>query len=270
MKIVKHEWKKTRIIYWSSELYDDFDEIGLSRPSLPKNYNYERNNHFANFWSGILYFGIVRPILAAFCFFSGIKVKGKKNIKSLRHKGYFIYSNHVSISDAFKIQALIYPFKRTNAIGYTDSLTVPIIGKAMKGLGLIPLPLKDDVENMKKFTNSFSYFLKKKERIIIFPEAHIWPYYTKIRTFRKGSFLFPAMNNAPIVPMCTVFRKPLIGKKPKQTILIGKPIYPLSDLSVLENKEYLYEACLSTLKALSSSVKQYEYITYIYKEKDNN
>ncbi len=268
MKKVKHDWKKSKTIYYSDPLRDDFNEVGLDRPSLPKDYVYERNNKVVNFFTGLFYFVIVKPILWIFCKSHSIKIKGKKNLKELKGKGFFIYANHVAISDSFKIQALLFPFKRTNAVGYTDAMSVPVLGGLMKGLGLIPLPLKGDYENMKKFINSFSFYLAKKQAIIIFPEAHIWPYYTKIRPFRNGSFYYPALNNCPVVPMVTVWRKSKISKKSKQTLLIGKPIYPIEGHSVLENKEYLHKATYEAMVNLSNSVKQYEYITYIYKEKE--
>ena len=32
------DWKKTKTIYWSDELNDDFDELLKERPKVPKNY----------------------------------------------------------------------------------------------------------------------------------------------------------------------------------------------------------------------------------------
>ena len=48
----KHnEWKKSKTIYWKDELHDDFDELVLSRPSVPQNYKYIRSNPINNFFS---------------------------------------------------------------------------------------------------------------------------------------------------------------------------------------------------------------------------
>ena len=43
------EVKKTKIAYYSDELRDDFNELGLSRPPVPENYKYKRTNPFNNF-----------------------------------------------------------------------------------------------------------------------------------------------------------------------------------------------------------------------------
>ena len=41
----KKDWEKSKTIYWSDELNDDFDEVGLKRPPVPKNYRYLRKLH---------------------------------------------------------------------------------------------------------------------------------------------------------------------------------------------------------------------------------
>ena len=38
----KKDWEKTKTIYWSDELNDDFDERGLDIPPVPENYKYTR------------------------------------------------------------------------------------------------------------------------------------------------------------------------------------------------------------------------------------
>ena len=81
------DWKKTKTIYWSDELNDDFDEVGLSRPGVPEGYKYKRTNPINTFFSAILYHGIAKPILGIYCVFHGIRFKGKQNLKELKGKG---------------------------------------------------------------------------------------------------------------------------------------------------------------------------------------
>ena len=40
----KKDWEKTRVIYWKDENKDDFNEVGLKRPSVPEGYKYKRIN----------------------------------------------------------------------------------------------------------------------------------------------------------------------------------------------------------------------------------
>lgn len=272
--MAKHnEWKKTKKIYWSDELHDDFDELGLQRPNVPEGYHYERRNPINRFFSGILYHGIAKPVLGCYCWLKGIKYVNKKNLKKLNGQGAYLYANHVAITDVFKYQAHLFFFKkRVNIIGYPDSLSMPIVKHVVRALGYLPVPNHGDIKNMIALTNACEFYLKKKQFILIYPEAHIWPYYTKIRNFQNGSFIYPAKHNTPVVPIVTTWRKPKIGKKPKQTIIIGEPIFSKPELSLLDNKNYLHKECLAAMKAMSESVSQYEYIEYIHVDKkdDNN
>lgn len=264
------EWKKTKTIYWSDELNDDFDEVGLKRPEVPQGYKYKRNFIY-NFFGAILYHIIAKPILAIYCLCKGIRVKNKKNLKILKGQGAYLFSNHTAITDVFKFQSLVFFFgRRVNILGYSDSLSMPVVRGIVKMLGYLPVPLKGDIKNLLALSDACDYYVEKKQYILIYPEAHIWPYYTKIRNFQSGSFTYPAKYLTPVVPVVTVWRKPKIGKKPKQTIIFGTPIFPKDGLSVNDNKDFLHADCLKQMKEISESNQQFEYIKYIKKEKDNN
>lgn len=99
--------------------------------------------------------------------------------------------------------------------------------------------------------------------MIIYPEAHIWPYYTKIRPFIDGSFGYPVKFNAPSIPIITVFKKRKFFKKPKRVILIGKYVMPKEDLKVNENKKYVRDEIYKEMCELASKYNQDEYIKYI-------
>lgn len=266
----KKDWAKTRTIYWKDEINDDFDEVGLKRPSVPENYKYKRTNPFNNFISGIFYHGIAKPFVGFYCLCKGIRVKGKKNIKKLHGKGAFIFSNHVAISDVVKFQSYVFFWRRrVNIIGYPDTLTMPIVRNLTRALGYLPLPLPGDVKNMVNLMDAMKFYIEKKQFILIYPEAHIWPYYTKIRNFRSGSFNYPARLEAPVLPVVTTWRKSKFCKKPKQTLYILEPIFPDPEKTSAENKEYLYEETLKAMKNCAESVEQYEYIKYIKVENDD-
>lgn len=266
----KKDWKKTRTIYWKDETKDDFDEVGLTRPSVPENYPYKRTNPIANFLFAILYHLIAKPWLGLYCLLKGMKVVGKKNLKKLHGQGAFIFSNHTAITDAFKFPAFVFfNRRRVNIIGYPDTLSMPFVRVLARGLGYLPLPLPGDLKNMIALTDAMKFYIEKKQYILIYPEAHIWPYYTKIRNFHSGSFNYPARLEAPVLPVVTTWRKTKLCKKPKQTIHILEPIFPDPDKSSAENKQYLYEKTLEAMKKCSESVKQYEYIKYI-KVEDNS
>lgn len=267
----KKDWKKTKVIYWKDENKDDFDEVGLKRPEVPQGYKYKRTNPFNNFISGLFYHGVAKPCLGLYCFFKGIRYKGKKNLKKLEGRGAFIMSNHVAITDVFKFQSYVFFNKRrVNITGYPDTLTMPIVRNLARALGYLPIPLAGDLKNMVAMVDSFKFYLEKRQFILIYPEAHIWPYYTKIRNFHVGAFNYPAKLEAPVLPIVTTWRKSKFCKKPKQTIYILEPIFPDPNKTASENKDYLHEATLEAMKKCADSVSQYEYIKYIHVENDEN
>ena len=257
----KKDWEKTKTIYWSDELNDDFDERGLDRPPVPENYKYTRRYKVLGWMA---YYLFAKPFMGLYCFFHGVRVKNRFHLKELKKTGYFIYANHVAVADCFKFPAYCIPVKRVNVIGYSDTLSMKGVRCLARAIGYIPIP--DDINNMKKMKDAIERLVtRKKEIVLIFPEAHIWPYYTKIRNFKAVSFTYPAEFNKPVVPAVTIWRgKP--GKKPKQTVVFGKPIYPDPELNVMENKAYLHEQCLLQMKEIASKYPQVEYIKYIKKD----
>jgi len=264
---MKREWKETKTIYYSDELNDDFEQTNLKRVDVPENYKYLRKNPIYNFFSNILYYVVAIPILAIGMKIKGIKVVNKKNLKSVKDVGAFFYGNHVSYTDVTKYQTLVAPYRRMNILGFSDTLTIPFVKHIARSLGYLPVPNAGDMKNLVNLTSAIEYYVKtKRQNILIYPEAHIWPYYTKIRNFPSTSFYYPASCQAPVIPTVTVWKKSKAFKKPRQTIIIGKPIFPRESFGLNQNKQYLYEECLKAMQEISNSVEQFEYIKYIKKD----
>jgi len=267
MSDLNKDWKKTRKIYWSDEKHDDFNDLGNVRPDVPKGYKYKRTNVFFCIWAWALYHIIAVPILWVGMFFKGIRVEGRSHLRNVKGSGAFVYGNHVAYSDVTKYQTIVFPFRTVNILGYSDSLAIPVVKHLVRALGYLPLPLKGDLDNLIALNDAFKFYtLKRKQLVLIFPEAHIWPYYTKIREFGYGSFAYPASINVPVIPTTTVWRKSKFSKRPLQTIIIGEPIFPKANYDANQNKIYLHDECLKSMRNMANSRKQYEYIEYIYVE----
>lgn len=257
--------KKNRIIYYNDELNDDFGELGLSRPPLPENYKYIRKGA-GRFFSAMVYF-IVRHILRIYCFFAGVRVKGKKKLKVLKKQGYFLYGNHVGWIDAINPAVMIASPKSANIVAYTDALTIPVARRLIKALGF--LPITEKISDLRNLTKAIDVCLERKHCIAIYPEAHIWPYYTGIRKFSSKSFRYPAKALVPAVPFFTSFRKSKFSSKPKPVINIGDPIYPDESLSVAENTEMLASKTYEYMLNCVNTLPNYEYVRYIKAEPNN-
>ncbi|MBQ9266030.1 MAG: 1-acyl-sn-glycerol-3-phosphate acyltransferase [Bacilli bacterium] len=256
-----------KVFYYQDELNDDFEETNLKRIELPKDYKYTHRNIFFKLASWILYYFFAFPILGLYSFFGGVKIKGRKNIKGLRKTGCFVYANHVSFYDVFDIQACVFLFKRTNILGYTDALSNKVIAKIVPLIGYKPIP--SSIETYKSFMKDLEIETKKGHNTLIYPEAHIWPYYTKIRPYVSASFKYPAKLNAPVIPITNCIRKSKISKRAKITLYIGKPIYPKAELSVKENQEYLRNTCYQEMCDTAAKYSIYEYVKYVKGEAPN-
>ena len=253
-------------IYWEDELNDDFETTSLKRIPVPANYKYYHQNIFYRFFNRILYFGVCGIIIPIAVKFFGVKVKylDKEAFKEYRKHGGFIYSNHTSFLDMIDIQTLFLT-KKTHIIGYTDALDMPVVKHIVKHLGYMPLP--DTIKSSRAFMEALKIYTDKKQSIIIYPEAHVWPFYTKIRPYVQTSFKYPAKLLKPALPITACYRKSKISKHAKITLYVGKPVYPNPDLSLKENTEYLHNECYKQMVDCASKYSTYEFINYKQKEK---
>jgi 1-acyl-sn-glycerol-3-phosphate acyltransferase len=136
-------------------------------------------------------------------------------------------------------------------------------------LGALPVP--ENPEEVKKFLEALECHYRHRDVIMIFPEAHIWPYCTRIRPFADGSFNYPAQLNAPVVAMCTTFRQRKLFRHlpPKVTIHISDPYYPDLTKNLGERTKILRDQVYEFMEDTSASLDNYEFVSY-YKKKDQS
>ncbi len=77
-------------------------------------------------------------------------------------------------------------------------------------LGAIPTP--DTKNATKNFLNQVEKRIKNKASVTIYPEAHIWPYYTKIRNFKVVSFKYPVELNTDVFCLTNTYHKKKNGR----------------------------------------------------------
>ena len=93
---------------------------------------------------------------------------------------------------------------------------------------------------MKNFINAIEEHVKRNHPITIYPEAHIWPYYTKIRPFKAVSFKYPIELDKPTFCMTNTYQS--YGKnndKVKMVTYIDGPFFADKNLSKHEQKQDL-------------------------------
>ena len=261
---MKHKYKDT--IYYSDEQNDDFATTVKNIKKIPSGYKYISKNIFFKLFSILIYNILVRPLAWLY-----LKIRfhhkfiGKSNIKKLKKTGFFIYSNHVTvIGDAFLPNQITWKNNNYIIIG-EQAASLRILRPILKALG--GLPLSDDMKNKKELFKTIKYRIEHNDSVTIYPEAHVWPYYTKIRHFSNESFKYPAKFNVPIIVATTCFQKRRFIKRPKIVSVINGPYYPKEDLNTLENSIYLRDLAYNTM--VENALKYSTYEAYKYEKKEN-
>ena len=232
--------------------------------TIDKNYKYSNSNFIYKLISELSFRLIATPFAyISFKVIKNVKFYNTNILKNFKQGGYFIYGNHTNqFADGFCPSLITFP-KKTNIIVNSANLTIPIIGTFLKMWGAIPLP--NTIEASKNFINHIKSKLNKNQPILIYPEAHLWPYYTQIRDFPTSSFLYPIKFNKPCFTFTTTYKKKKYGKKPKIEIYIDGPFYPNINLPT---KLAQVELKTQIFNKLNERAKQSncEFIKYIKKE----
>ena len=189
-------------------------------------------------------------------------VVGREKFKKAKGKGYVIYANHTNpYHDAFS-PALVAD-RRIFTIISPVNLKLPGIGKYLPYIGGMPLGTSPTTK--KRFHESVDTRLKQKNCLVIYPEAHVWPYYTGIRKFPAGdkSFTYAARNDLPIFTMTTTYQKSKKKgqERPRMTVYVDGPFYPDPKKSEEQNRAELARKAYDSMVKWSKK-SNYEYFKY--------
>lgn len=257
--------KETTFIY-SDPLNDDFAGISRKKKNIGPDYLYINNNFFWKIIAFIVYRLIMTPI-AYFhsIFFDHVKIVNKKIMKGFSNKGYFIYGNHTLLpGDAFIPNMITFP-KKAYFIVHEDNVALKGTENFMKMIGAMPIP--STMEGTRNFVSALEKRVVEHNAIVVFPEAHIWPYYNDIRPFKSVSFKYPVKFNDPSFCFTTCFKKRKFGKKPKVVVFLDGPFYPNVELPYKDSQEDLRNRVYETMKE-RVKYSDYEYIKYVKKDEE--
>lgn len=253
--------KKEIVFYYSDELNDDVLTPRLKRKTVDENYKYVHTSLFKKITSFFWYRIVAVPI--AFIYMKlkfHHKIVNKRILRKYKGTGYFVYGNHTQeIGDAFIANLISLP-KRSYIVVHPDNISLPVIGKITPSLGALPLP--DNMAAMRSFNDAIEKRITKGCAVAIYPEAHVWPYYTKIRPFTDASFTYPIKLGVPTFSFTSTYQKRRLSKKPKIVTYIDGPFYPSESSSIREKRASLrnlvYDAMCA--RAESSSVEVVKYV----------
>ena len=248
-------------LYYTNEQTDEVLQFKTSSKKIDKNYKYVNNDVIYRLWAFFTYIVLVVPIAYLFShIFNKIKFFNKRVLKLHKKGGYFIYANHSNqFGDALCPTLICFP-KRPYIIVNPVNLEISFLGRFFKMWGALPIP--STIEATKNFNSAIKHHLNKNKPILIYPEAHLWPYYTKIRNFPTSSFRYPIKFNKPVYTFTTVYKLKKLGKKPKIEIYVDGPFYADNSLPTKEAQQKLRNNIFSTMSNRSKN-SNYEYVSYI-------
>ena len=253
-----------KVLYYSDELNDELAPSKLKPRKIDENFKYKKSfiwNVCSLFLQNVLSMPIKLGYLKIKC---RHKFIGKEKLKECKKQGYFIYANHTQpFADTFIPSVADYP-KRNFLIVNPVNISLKGTGTLVEMLGAIPIP--SDIKAMKNFLEIIEEKIKNKNSITIYPEAHIWPYYTKIRPFKAVSFKYPAKLNAPVYSITNTYQS--YGKKHKKIQLVSYvdgPFYPDEKLTLKERQQDLRDRVYNKMVERSKN-NNIEHIKYIKKE----
>ena len=257
-----------KIRYYSDEVHDDFANTNIKTEPLPKDFKYNKNDIFSRLRRFIVYRVLATPAV----FFiqkvlRGVKYVNKGCLKGYKKQGCFIYGNHTGFaSDAFNPTVISFP-RPAKVMVNEDSTSIKGLRRLLMDVGALPIP--SGLHLMGAFNGEIDRAIKAGYWIAIYPEAHIWPYYTGVRNFPAVSFRYPAKLGAPVFTYTMTFRKRRFFKSPKKVVYIDGPFLPDPDLPVKAAQQKLRDEAYAAMSARAAQFSTYEYkYKYVYRPEE--
>lgn len=253
-----------KIIYYEDELNDEFSKSSIEPRIIDENYKYVHKNPLWNLCSFVLQNILSVPIKILYAKIKfRIKYIGKEKIKPYKNEGYFIYGNHTQpFADTFIPSIPMYP-KRNFLIVNPVNISLKGTGTLVEMLGAMPIPSNKSA--MKNFLEAIKQKINKGYAITIYPEAHIWPYYTKIRPFKDVSFKYPVQLEKPAFCITNTYQSyGKNNKKIKIVSYIDGPFFPNKELTLKEQQKELRNKIYNCMEERSKN-SNIEHIKYIKK-----
>ena len=170
-----------KTVYYHDPLHDDFAPTnGRIHPKqIGADFPYEHKGPLWNALAFVVYRMVMTPFLFLYCkLVFGLRIENRKALRALPG-GYFLYGNHTNtLADAFIPTLLAFP-RRANIITSADTVSIPGVRNIVQMLGAIPLA--NTIEGTRQFLAAMHCRLERGQAVMIYPEAHIWPYYNGIR-----------------------------------------------------------------------------------------
>lgn len=253
--------------FYTDPQNDDFADNNIKTRPLKEDYKYEHGGIFWRIMHRFIYSGIARPVI-----FAVLKTVWRQRfvnrevLKSTKG-GYYVYANHTAgAMDAFLPN--IADHRDNSIVVGPDAMSLRGLNSLLYLLGAIPIG--SSIRQLAEMKRCVYGRVQRGETVTVYPEAHIWPYYTDIRDFGDSSFMFPAADKMPVFTFTNCYSRRRLLKRPRVTTYIDGPFFAPEDMSQREARRYLRDKCYSAMKARCEKYSLYKYVEYVNANANEN
>lgn len=255
-----------KTVYYTDERNDEFSAPVIQAKTIGEAYDYTPGGLGWKIRRFLAYRVIAMPIAWAYC--KIVLHSSFRNRAALKQVpgGCFVYANHTQqTADAFIPNLALFP-RDVYMVVHPDNVSMPFLGRVTPYLGALPLP--SNLKAMRHFKEALKTRIGQGACVMVYPEAHIWPYYTGIRDFPATSMKYPVELKVPSFTLTTTYHRRRFGRKPRAVTWLEGPFYPDESLPPRQQPVELRNRIYETMKARSRD-SDYEYIRYVKKEAES-
>ena len=257
--------KEKKVIYYTDEQNDDFAGTNINTKPVDDSFIFLHTSIPWKICSTLLYYGVAVPAVWLFMrVILGVQFVNRSAVKACKGPC-FLFGNHTDFIDAFIPNLLSLPHRNHILVG-ADTVSIPGLRTIVQMFGALPIPT--GTRGWRKFLAALDVYCKKAN-ITVYPEAHIWRFFTGVRDFPDTSFAYPIRYGMPSVVFFTAYSKPkpslAFWRKATITVYVSDPMYPLGGVSEPEARRDLRDRAYAFMKE-KSALSDYELIRYVKKE----
>ncbi|MFD1549439.1 lysophospholipid acyltransferase family protein [Levilactobacillus fuyuanensis] len=187
-----------------------------------------------------------------------ITFKNAWRLKAGGPGGFVVYGNHTQPTGDVLIPYYLGKRQTFNVLASPANLGIPVLGPLTTLGGALPTP--QTLHQLGLFNRTVVGKLAAGEWVMIYPEEHVWPYYTGIRPFNPGAFHFPVVAQVPAYCLTVTYRKRR-WRRPRLVVYLDGPFEADQSLLPKQQQRDLQQRIQAqmTKRAATSNV---QYVTY--------
>ncbi|MBR4966488.1 MAG: hypothetical protein IKY53_08335 [Lachnospiraceae bacterium] len=250
--------KQKKVIYYKDVHNDEFSDAVIEPIRIDENYKYIRDGFVGKFLHIFWYKIIAIPLAWLWLkLWFGHRIIWENTEKPKNGSPFFLYGNHTHFMADALIPTMVSLPHEAYVVVHPNNVSMAVLGKITPYLGALPLP--DTPAAAKEFSKAVNYRVAEGRCLAIYPEAHIWPYYTDIRPFKELSFRYPVKAKCATYCFTNTYQKRKLRKTPRIVTYVDGPFYPKAgEDAKLSLRNQVYAKMKE--RAANNTVSMIEYI----------